>query len=203
VAVLNATNGSLIDTISLGSGITGVQDIAVDVDRARAYALASSGSSPQLFDLQDYAPGIVSQPVNTTAAPNGSATLSVAASGYDLQYQWAFNGTNIAGATNATLTMASLSAANAGLYTVTVSNPLGSVTSQAVSLSLVRVQMFAGIVIDGPIGAQYSVQSTTSLGAPNWTPLATVTLTSPSYTYIDYTSPGISRKFYRAMPLVP
>ena len=205
VAVLNATNGAALETIPLlGPIITSVGNIAVDAERGRVYVVAYSASSSYLFVIQDVAPpAITAEPINTTASAGGTVTLSVAATGYPLLYQWALNGTNIAGATGATLTLTHLSAANVGLYTVTVGNGFGQVTSQAVSLALVGVEMFAGVVVNGPIGAEYSVQSTPTLNPPNWTTRTNVTLATQPYIYIDYGSPTNSQQFYRAVPLLP
>lgn len=204
VAILNATNGLQLATVSLGSNIVGVGTIAVDAGRGRVYVEAYSASANYLFVIQDVAPAAITvEPVNTTGSPGGTVTLSVGATGYPLLYQWALNGTNIAGATGATLTLTHLTAANVGLYTVTISNGFGAVTSQIVSLALVGVQMFAGVVIDGPIGAQYSVQSTPTLGPSNWTTRTNVTLATQPYIYIDYSSPTNSQQFYRAVPLLP
>jgi hypothetical protein len=44
-------------------------------------------------------------------------------------YQWQFDGQVIPDATNATLALNSVTAAEAGVYSVGVSNPYGSVTS--------------------------------------------------------------------------
>jgi len=64
-------------------------------------------------------------------------TATVIATGTDpLSYQWQFDGTNIAGATSATLTLTNVSAANDGNYTVIVSNSEGSVTSNLATLSV-------------------------------------------------------------------
>jgi hypothetical protein len=110
----------------------------VQADPSQAYD-AYNGNSPGTWsvgtNIPPVAPEITSQPVNITASAGGTASLSVGASGYPLYYQWAFNGTNIIGATNATLALADLSAAQAGFYSVTVSNILGSVTSQPVILA--------------------------------------------------------------------
>jgi hypothetical protein len=51
--------------------------------------------------------------------------------------QWRKNGTAIAGATAATLTLTNVTLAGAGDYTVTATNTLGSVTSRAARLSVV------------------------------------------------------------------
>ena len=204
VAVLNATNGSIIETISLGSAITSVQTIAADATHDRAYAMAyNAGGSPFLFVLQNLAPVITGEPVSITVSPGGTATLTVTASGYPLNYQWTFNGTNIPGATGSSLTITNFSAANVGLYSVTITNALGSAMSQTVSVSTVNVSLFAGITVDGPIGAEYSVQSTSAIGPANWITRTNITLTTGTFIYIDYSSPTNSKQFYRAVPLAP
>jgi|ERR1051326_1197448 hypothetical protein len=204
VAVLNATNGNLLATVSLPSSIQTVGSIAVDSARGRVYVLAYSASSAHLYVLQDVAPpSITVAPISATASAGGTVVLSVAASGYPLLYQWAFNGVPIPGANGPTLTLANISAANVGLYTVTVSNGFGGVTSQPVSVALVGVQMFAGVVVDGPISAQYSIQSSPSLSSPVWTTRTNVTLATQPYVYIDYSSPTNGQQFYRAVPLAP
>jgi uncharacterized protein (DUF1800 family) len=72
---------------------------------------------------------ITSGPQSQAVAIGGNATLSVAAAGSALTYQWKFNGANITGATNATLALTSLQPSQAGLYTVTVTSAGNSVTS--------------------------------------------------------------------------
>ena len=62
-----------------------------------------------------------------------------------LSYQWQFNGTNIAGATNAALTLTNVQFTNAGVYTVIVTSGASSTTSSTAVLSvglppIIRVQ---------------------------------------------------------------
>lgn len=83
------------------------------------------------------APAITTPPVATAAVIGRSAALSVAASGGSNQYQWKKDGTTIIGATTATYIIASVSAASAGSYTVTVTNEAGSITSTPVALTIV------------------------------------------------------------------
>jgi Carbohydrate esterase, sialic acid-specific acetylesterase/Immunoglobulin I-set domain len=77
------------------------------------------------------APVITAQPANTTVAELQPASFSVAAAGTaPLSYQWRRNGTQIAGATTATLTISSALAADHGArYSAVVTNSAGSVTS--------------------------------------------------------------------------
>ncbi len=82
-------------------------------------------------------PTIVTQPVGTAVNVGGSASFSVTASGSEpLSYQWMFNGAAITGATSASYTISSAQASDGGTYSVAVSNPIGSVTSNSVSLTV-------------------------------------------------------------------
>ena len=82
-------------------------------------------------------PVILNNPADQTAVAGSSPGFTVRAAGASpLYYQWRFNGQNIAGATSATLTRLSVSAADSGGYSVVVSNPYGSVTSATASLAV-------------------------------------------------------------------
>lgn len=91
------------------------------------------GWAPQL------APNILSGPTNLTVTPGQSATFSVSATGLPepLSYQWLKNGTNVVGATSATLNIPSVDGGDAGAYSVIVSNSAGSVTSSSATLTVV------------------------------------------------------------------
>lgn len=83
------------------------------------------------------APAITTQPVSVTVNSGGSASFSVVATGTDpLSYQWLFNSTAITGATTATYSVTNAGAAQAGTYTVTVTNSAGSVTSSGATLTV-------------------------------------------------------------------
>lgn len=83
------------------------------------------------------APFIVNQPASQWAYPGSSATFSVSAKGsLPLSYQWRFDGADIPGATNATLTLTNLTSAQAGYYHVVVSNAFGQVISAKALLTL-------------------------------------------------------------------
>lgn len=66
-----------------------------------------------------------------------SASFTVAATGTEpFTYQWARNGVALPGASRATLEIATVSAADEGSYTVTVSNGGGAITSAAARLNV-------------------------------------------------------------------
>lgn len=70
-------------------------------------------------------------PASTTVAPGANATVSVQATGSGpLRYQWRRNGVALVGATAASLALNAASAANAGDYTVIVTDSNGPLTSR-------------------------------------------------------------------------
>jgi hypothetical protein len=82
-------------------------------------------------------PIITNQPVNQTVLVGGTATFTVLADGTPaLSYQWNFDGANITGATNTTLTLTNVQLAQTGNYAVQVSNTFGSVLSSNTVLTV-------------------------------------------------------------------
>lgn len=83
------------------------------------------------------APAITTQPASASVTSGGSVSFSVVATGTaPLAYQWAFNSSAIAGATNSSFSISSAASSNAGSYTVTVSNQAGSITSNVATLTV-------------------------------------------------------------------
>ncbi len=160
------TKGSLFDTtlgVYTGSSVSTLTKVAYSDDvqpgviRTSALSFSATAGTIYYFAVDGFndgrgadsaaitlnlnfssssAPTISSQPVDETATPGGTVTFSVTALGAPLNYQWSFNGSALSGATSSTLTLTNVQAANAGNYTVTVSNGSGSVTSNQASLVL-------------------------------------------------------------------
>lgn len=84
------------------------------------------------------APTITSQPGNQTVTAPATATFTVVAAGtMPLSYQWKKGGTDIAGATSASYTTPpTIPADNGTVFTVVVSNSIGSVTSSPATLTV-------------------------------------------------------------------
>ncbi len=109
------------DTDSSG-GLSGVGNVATAT-------IGSTGTAT--------IPTITTQPASLTVATGASATFTVVAGGTaPLAYQWSKAGAPISGATNASYTIASTAAADAGTFTVTVTNAAGSATSAAATLTV-------------------------------------------------------------------
>jgi hypothetical protein len=90
--------------------------------------VVNAGASP---------PSITKQPAGGLFSAGGQVTLSVDIAGSEpFTFQWKRNGADIAGATGRTLTLNDLQAANAGVYTVVVSNSAGSTTSEGAAVAL-------------------------------------------------------------------
>lgn len=82
-------------------------------------------------------PVITTQPASLTVNSGSNASFSVVAtSTAPLTYQWLFNTNPIAGATSATLSLTSVTSAQAGTYSVMVGNTTGSVTSNGAMLTV-------------------------------------------------------------------
>jgi hypothetical protein len=142
---------------------------------------------------------ITTQPGGATVSPGASATFSAAASGTGpFSTLWYFNGTAIAGSTGTSstpsYTVSNVQAANSGAYTVTVSNPGGSVTSQSAFLTVTAPAGTAPTVGSQPQSFTTSPGSTTVLTVNPATGQVTSSSvasglsprTSSSYTYQWY-----------------
>ena len=80
------------------------------------------------------APAISTQPMAQSVASGGNVMFTVAATGNGtLTYQWRLNGTAISGGTSATLTLNSVTAANAGSYDCVITNSLSGTTASTTS----------------------------------------------------------------------
>lgn len=88
------------------------------------------------------APLIAHQPQSQTVGSGSNATFSVSTVGLSpFSYQWLFAGSPISGATNASLTLSSVTFASQGGYSVIVTNAFGSVTSSVATLTVMSSEM--------------------------------------------------------------
>lgn len=145
--IANATNATLTLSNLTLANIGQYQVVIVN----RNGAIASDSAS-----LQVLVPITISaQPQGATAFPYTNLVIYVTASGtMPLGYQWRLNGTNIAGANSPTLTKSSLLPADAGNYSVLVSNSFSSLISATATVS----------VIDHPIITQQPFNQAVNIG---------------------------------------
>ena len=82
-------------------------------------------------------PLVAIQPASQIVSIGANAGFAGLASGFNpLAYQWQFGGSNIAGATAATLSLANVQLTNAGSYSLIVSNPYGFGTNSNALLTV-------------------------------------------------------------------
>src|SRR5439155_27347550 len=95
-------------------------------------------------------PTISTEPQNQNVVAGSNATFAVTAAGNPpLSYQWRFNGTNIMGATNGTLVVTNARDAQAGEYSVQVSNSVGFTVSPLTRLTIVLSVLSAPQSVNG------------------------------------------------------
>jgi len=138
---------------------------------------STQGGNVSLVVLATSGPVINSQPQSQSVYPNQVANFTVGVSGTPpLSYQWTFkasggNTTNpIAGATNSTLALTGVTAANAGNYQVTVTNAYGATNSAVATLTLLTVPAGsypAAVLNSGPLVYYRFSDVTNGTGALN------------------------------------
>ncbi|MSU48413.1 MAG: hypothetical protein EXS37_04855 [Opitutus sp.] len=93
-------------------------------------------------------PTISAQPAAQSVTAGGNASFGVTASGTaPLAYQWRSNATDLPGATNASLAIPGVTAAQAGNYSVTVTSRAGSVTSLVAPLTVAPAAWLSNISV--------------------------------------------------------
>jgi hypothetical protein len=81
---------------------------------------------------------LTAQPVSLTVVRGATATFSVCADGTpERSYQWRKDGVPLAGATNASLIISNAQTADAGGYSVVVTNAADAITSQVATLTVI------------------------------------------------------------------
>jgi hypothetical protein len=94
------------------------------------------------------------EPVPQIAYQGGVASFLIEATGQQpIQYQWSFEGSDISGATNASLVLTNVQPTQAGQYAARAWNPFGSVTSSPATLTvlpvLIKTQPLSRQVLEG------------------------------------------------------
>jgi hypothetical protein len=124
-------------------------NVAVEVVPGGISAALSSAAAV-LTLLQ--APVIVSQPASQTRALEAPVSFIVTAEGHPLNYQWMKEGVPITGATSEVLHIESVQSSDAGIYSVVVSSPSGSVTSEPAVLRVLVPARFEEFAYDAGAG---------------------------------------------------
>ena len=100
--------------------------------------LGAVSNVASVLTVSNSAPIVLIQPGNWASPLGSNATFSVTVDGSPpFAYQWQFGGTNIAGATQSTLSLTNVAAGNWGSYGVVVSNAFGTTFSTSATLAQV------------------------------------------------------------------
>lgn len=106
-------------------------------------------------------PFVLQNPSDKVSPPGSNVTFTAFGLGLaEVHYQWQFNGTNIAQATNASLTLNTVSANDEGSYRVIISTGAGSVTSSVAIFTLVRPPQV--VAVSPPLGVTWIPTNTSS-----------------------------------------
>jgi hypothetical protein len=152
-------------------------------------------------------PSITTQPLTQTAEAGTTPWFWVEVTNTPPEatyYQWYFNGTNaLGGGTNSYLDLTNVQPAQAGAYTVVVTNPSGAVTSAPALLSVIPPvvrTVVAAVSLTGGTGSFLHLEYADSLvaAAPPWCSLTNVTLNSEPQLCFDLCQPLPAQRFYRA-----
>jgi hypothetical protein len=138
--ILNATNTALSFTVT-NAGCAG-NYTAVFTNTAGSATTAVAVLTVSL------PASLTQQPQSLTTNVGATVTFAGGAGGTaPLSFQWQFDGTNISGATDADLVLTNAQPANAGSYTLVVSNPYGTNTSASAVLTFISaLQVVSGTV---------------------------------------------------------
>jgi hypothetical protein len=152
-------------------GATNASLVLPDVQRGQAgvyqaLALNAAGSALSAPATLTVPVSLLTQPQDLALFPNRTAVFAVGVAGDEpLTYQWRFNGTNLAGATNSVLIKNNVQPADAGAYTVLVSNRVSVLSAPATltvwSHPLILTQPQSQLAVTNT-GVTFSVIATSS-----------------------------------------
>jgi hypothetical protein len=169
------------------------QDNFVIIDNVRVYTAVNP-------------PQLIAQPQGRTVNQGATWTANATAGGTaPLAWQWQWNGNTLADATNSALTLTNIQTAQAGTYTVVVTNLAGTATSSNALLAVVPLRIDSvpaapgspvQLLVTGAPGPGYRIEVSDDL--THWTVLTTFTNLTGVAEFTDATPTNLPRRFYRA-----
>jgi len=167
-------NGPLLTLNSVNAANAGLYQLEASNVEATVLSTAARLSVAQGANTGT-PPVITGQPASLTVPAGASASFAVSAGAGALAYQWQRDGANIAGATAAVYTIASVGDADRGAYAVVVSNTSGVASSQVALLDVTAgAALAAPILTTPPVGlaVQVGQPALLAVGASGSGPLA-------------------------------
>ena len=189
---------------------------SVTTNDAGAFTVVASNASGSITSVVAtlnvlVPPEISGQPQSITVTNGAPARFEVVAFGLPSPtYQWKFNGSPIAGASNAATCLIDVTqAGDEGDYTVEVSNIAGTLLSSVAHLTVqspvfppelsgLRIESgVASFDVRGPANVDFVILSSPDL--MNWVPVQTNATASGMWRFVDQGAAAQAAKFYRAV----
>lgn len=152
-------------------------------------------------------PGITTPPQSQAVAQGSNFAFAVTASGtLPLSYQWRFAGTNLTGATASTYNYTNAQVAEAGSYTVIITNSAGAITSPPAVLQVVirmpvtllgRSGTTNMLSFPSALGTSYTLQFKNSLTDTTWTDIPPSTNGTGNAILLRDPTANSASRFYR------
>jgi hypothetical protein len=188
-------------------------DDGFDIDVGTSQDLNGNGIPDEVESCLP--PTLAAEPQSQTVDPGAPVTLSVSLGGgtAPLTYSWSRNGSpvsdgpNISGAATASLAIAAVTAAEAGDYSVTVSNVCGAVVTVPATISLATpvlpvlydmsvVEGWFQVLVETRLGFDYVIEYKNDLNDPVWITLSIVPGSGQPELILD-SEPLPQTRFYR------
>lgn len=171
---------------------------------------AGSATSSNAVLTVNVPPTIDVPPQSLSVKWSSNATFTVHAAGTaPLSYQWHFRSADLAGATTSSFTRANAMDADAGEYSVTVTNVAGNTNSAPATLTILPPQPahFESItrLPDGRVllywtgepGWSYNLQSCTNVNFMDWSWLGLISSSNGWFGFVDDDATNNVQRFYR------
>jgi hypothetical protein len=157
-------NGNYLDSKPIAPNSTGTITFSI-TDPPSPAVSALNGLQIQRMVPTSYIPVVTTLSSNMTFLPGSSFTLSASVDSGSLQayYQWYLGGNPVANATNINLTIPSLSAAQAGSYSLVASNSAGASAPCAIATVTLDTTTTVSIFSGGDFGEGLDLSGTFSL----------------------------------------
>jgi hypothetical protein len=213
--------GASLDGTPLVTGqpitTTGAALTLGDIDASEVFKTPTQpGTDGMVFDNYlvtanpEPAPVIIEGPQNQTLPAGNGAFLGAVVSGAaPMSYQWYCNNNAITNATNSSLFLADLTAGQAGVYALFVTNAYGSASGAAMlsvtnpppkSLFTAPVSLNGGgalLKLSVAAGNNYQLQASTNLR--NWVAIGTFVAMSTNAICFDAAATNAGSRFYRVV----
>ncbi len=179
-ATLDAASGVIAgtppDTTGAPFTLTLRASNGIPPEATQAFVLAVASAVP---------PVIATGPAGRAVSVGSAVTFGVVATGTaPLSYQWRRDGTPLAGATASTFAISAAQLTDAGVYTVAVTNPAGTVVSAPAGLSVVEAVASHTVLGPGYTGGGTVTISTTLTYGGTVTALGWQVLLPPGFSFV-------------------